>query len=898
MDSETPTASTTPEVTETTDAPQPGETAPAPESELTRVATESATNSQVTDGVTEDKQSNGIAPLSIPVPPADSAVISIKVGGDRLVDGTVGPLAGVKLGLYAAGTPTTGGGAAGAGSIPSQGTAGTRYSAAWTWTTCISDVDGDCSFVIPIRTGTASVTGVPEDTRFWVAEEASPAGWYSNPTLRVGTFGASPEGALKYRFRTDIQLRAGTTYRSTDAMPWNDPTNVGTGSGDPDRYFMRNRIDTNAEGWYPANVTRTTGVWNQSRNNPSFPAKCGIDVALIADTSGSLGATGIADLKSSMGSFVDAFQGTDSKMSLFSFSNVSPGSGASNHPALLPVTTAAQGNTFKAQYANWLSGGGTNWDRGFAEAANATAKYDLAVLFTDGNPTVLRDNPNAGSSAYNSFQDTDAGIFSANQLKAEGTRVVALGVGPALTANSEFNLRAVSGLTKGSDYFRAGTFAEATAALVALANANCAGSIEVQKMIVPANGTIADATPAPAGWMFDAASQTPAMTIGAPTSKTTVTGGNGKVDFGLNFASPATSGTAQILETQQSGYQIVPVGTGAAARNGTCQVLSTGASVLVTNSGTTAQPGFTVTGLKGERVSCKIYNTQILAPGKLDVAKSSDPVSGTTVTPGQTLTYTLTFKNTGGQPVTVDQEDVLTGVLDDAVLLGTPMAQTPLAAALNGAGDRIRVTGVLAADTTKTVTYQVKVKDPLPETADATLGNFVVKTGDTPPPTCEPNQPCTVHPVRVSLTWNKVDPSGNKLDGSEWKLVPLDAGGAPIDSSAIAVTDCVASSASQCTGADRNPAAGEFRLIELKPGSYWLVETKAPAGYQLLTQEIEVSIDSNIAFGDVENELMEIPSLPLTGGVGSDLFKGAALGAVVLVGAALIVQRRRSAVKP
>lgn len=881
---ETTAPAETTEPSETTQASGSAATSETPEDPE---STETAKGSEVSESPAAEELGENIAvPMSIPTPTSTSAVISVKVGGDRRADGTVGPLAGVKLGLYGAGTPTV----AGDNSpyLPIQGTRGSRHQAAWSWTTCVSDVDGDCNFVIPIRTGTISSTGVPQDTRFWVVEEASPAGWYSNPILRIGDGYADPETTYEYRFRTDTQLRAGTTYRSTTAMNQSI-----TAMGNPDRFFMRNRQSDEDEGGYTTNSIRTTGVWNQSRNNPELPAKCGINVALIADTSGSLEKTGIASMKKSMGQFVDAFRGTDTNMSLFSFSNFSPGLQASNHPTLLPVTTATQATAFKAQYAGWASDGGTNWDRGIAEAANAPSKFDVAILLTDGNPTLQGTVFQPGYGIFTALRHTDAGIFSANLLKAKGTRVVALGVGPGVTAHSEYNLRAVSGPTKNSDYFRASTFAEATDALVALANANCTGSIEVQKMIVPANGTIADATPAPAGWKFDAASQTSTMTVGAPTSKTTATGDNGMVDFGLNFTQPSTSGTVQILETQQTGYQILPVGTGTAARNGTCTILSTGASVPVTNSGTAAQPGFTVTGLKNERVSCKIYN-QVVVPGKLEVAKSSNPASGTTVTPGQALTYTLTFKNTGGQPVTVDQEDVLTGVLDDASLVaGSISAQTPLTAALNGAGNRIKVTGDLAPGTTKTVTYQVKVKDPLPAAADATLGNFVVKTGENPPTSCEPGQPCTVHPVRVTLSWNKVDLSGNKLKGSEWKLVPLNADGTPNQAGTIEVKDCVAASAAACTGADKNPASGAFLLTGLVPGKYQLLETKAPAGYQLLEDEIDLVVNTNLAFGDIENEQVEVPLLPLTGGMGSYLFTGGALICVVFVAAALLLQRRR-----
>ena len=828
-----------------------------------------------------------ITPFVVPNPPAGSAIISVKVGGDRLANGTVQGLAGVQLGLY---TGTASADPGGASVPPIQGALSTRHSAAWGWTTCTSDADGDCNFTIPIRAGAISATGVPQDTRFWVVQETSPLGWYSNPTMRVGGFGATPEGLWQYRFRTDIQLRANTIYRSTDAMPWGDP--AVTGAGNPDRYFMRNRPATNTEGSMAANVTRTTGVWSQSRNNPVFPADCGLDIALIADTSGSLGATGIADMKSSMSSFVDAFRGTATRMSLFSFSNISPGSGATNHPNLLPVTTATQGATFKAQYADWLSGGGTNWDRGFAEAANASAKYDLAILLTDGNPTVIRDNSTGGASAFNALQDIDAGIASANQLKSQGTRVVALGVGPAMTANSEYNLRAVSGPTSGSDYYRAASFAEATQALVALASANCDSSLGVQKMIVPTGGTIADATPAPAGWQFNASTTATGVTVKAPASQTTVAGGDGKVEFGLGFTASTPSGDVQVLETQQAGYEVVPVGAGAAARNAVCTNVETGATVAVTNAGTTAQPGFTVQALKDQRVECKIYN-RALAPGKLELAKSSDPASGTSLTPGQNVTYTLTFRNTGELPVTVNHDDVLDDVLDDATLQGAITAQTPLAAVLNGTGNRLRITGTLQPGTTRTVTYTMKVKDPLPTTTNAVMRNYVVPTGELPPTSCVPGQPCTEHPVKVTLSWNKVNLEGDLLSGSEWLLTPINSKGIVLTGEAITVIDCVAASAAACTGADRDPAAGKFLIPGLKPMTYRLTETKAPAGYQLITTPIDIVVQTNVSFGDIENEQIEVPEIPLTGGLGTLGFTLAAGGFGIATAAAVWWQRRR-----
>ncbi|RIJ69839.1 DUF11 domain-containing protein [Nakamurella silvestris] len=699
---------------------------------------------------------------TVPTPGANEAVISVLVGGDRLANGTVKGLPGVTLRLYGAGTAST----APSAVTATQGTPGAAYS--YSWATCVSDADGDCNFVIPIRTGAVSATGAPQDTRFWVQQTGTPSGWYANPTMRLGGFGPTPEFSWGYRFRTDVQLRAGTTYRSTTAAPIAIQTS-------PDTGFMRNREDSNAEGGQGENVGRTTGVWSQSRTNPTFASECGLKIALVTDTSGSLGLSGMSQVKSAMDTFVDAFRGTPTSMSLFSFSTVSPGNGASNHPVLLPVTTADQATTFKAQYASWASGGGTSWDRGLAAAANSGNAYDLVVLLTDGNPTTFGATPGAGSSAFNSFQDVDAGIFSANQLKAAGTRVVAIGVGTAVnSAASAFNLRAISGQTEDSDYFRAEDFASAAAILSDLAKANCQGSIQVQKMIVPAGGTIADATPAPAGWEFNSSTSAAGVDI-SPSSQATVAGADGKVTFGLSFTSPVSSGAVQILENQQTGYELLPVGTGAAARNASCVNPSTGTPVAVpvTNAGSAATPGFTVTGLSGAQIQCTIYNRvvpPVTVPG-FTLTKTSDPVSGSTVTGGDTITYTVTGTNTGEtvlNPVTIT--DDLSKVLNHATVTGTPTSSTGGAPTVSGT--TLTWTGSLPVGGTVVLTYTVTVDADVP--AGTIVHNHAAGTAQPPTTPENPVPPITPPPVETThlvpgftLTKTSAPVSGSTVQGGD-----------------------------------------------------------------------------------------------------------------------------------
>ncbi|WP_183091985.1 DUF7507 domain-containing protein [Mycetocola lacteus] len=121
-------------------------------------------------------------------------------------------------------------------------------------------------------------------------------------------------------------------------------------------------------------------------------------------------------------------------------------------------------------------------------------------------------------------------------------------------------------------------------------------------------------------------------------------------------------------------------------------------------------------------------------PG-FELGKSADPVSGTTVHPGDTITYTVTGKNTGGtilNPVVIN--DDLSGLSeyvtynDDAAasINGTDPAGTlthdPEAATLLW-------TGVLAEGETVTITYSVTVNA---DASGETLNNHVSGTA-TPP---------------------------------------------------------------------------------------------------------------------------------------------------------------------
>lgn len=141
------------------------------------------------------------------------------------------------------------------------------------------------------------------------------------------------------------------------------------------------------------------------------------------------------------------------------------------------------------------------------------------------------------------------------------------------------------------------------------------------------------------------------------------------------------------------------------------------------------------------------------------------------------------------------------------------------------------------------------------------------------------------------VTWSKDDGHGTLLGDSEWTLTG--PGGA-----STTIKDCTG--APCAAGGDQDPVKGKFKLTGLDWGDYVLVESKAPAGYVLDSTEHSFTITGAQlvkAFDtSFKNDQAESPTLPLTGGTGTDAFLIA--GGLILVagagtGAVLTLRRRK-----
>ena len=144
-----------------------------------------------------------------------------------------------------------------------------------------------------------------------------------------------------------------------------------------------------------------------------------------------------------------------------------------------------------------------------------------------------------------------------------------------------------------------------------------------------------------------------------------------------------------------------------------------------------AKPGVTVPSncVDGTERGCFTELTPAKVEGwQLD--KSSNPVSGSLVNPGQIITYTVTGVNTGNSPQASAFSDDLTNVLTNATLVAGSVtltyngnSQTPPALS----GNKLSWSGNVPAGGVVVMTYQVKVNDNV--AANVHLHNTVTGPG-------------------------------------------------------------------------------------------------------------------------------------------------------------------------
>lgn len=314
-----------------------------------------------------------------------------------------------------------------------------------------------------------------------------------------------------------------------------------------------------------------------------------------------------------------------------------------------------------------------------------------------------------------------------------------------------------------------------------------------------------------------------------------------------------------------------------------------------------------------------------------------------TVEIGQVVTYTITGTipdTTGYDSYVYKIKDTLTTgldfvkdadgtVVDDvnaypvSVKIGEGQA-TPQTAKLSGDNNRTMTLDlsqwIKENQTSKgsefTVTYYAKVNANAVVTeknsASLEYGNDPSNTTTTTP--SEVKTP--TYPLQIRK-FARGDEQ-NFLDGATFRLYPTE-GDAKADTNAIGVTgsngtytvDKNSKNFDMVSVESEIPSGMNLKLNGLAAGTYWLVETEAPDGYNGVTAPIKITITKSndtdvnnwtISKGDdvetdkiidIENSTGTI--LPGTGGMGTVLFTVVGVVLALLIGASFVISRRKRA---
>lgn len=179
--------------------------------------------------------------------------------------------------------------------------------------------------------------------------------------------------------------------------------------------------------------------------NPQPPLRCGLRIALVVDLSTSLryaDTNGFQKSKEAANGFIDALAGTPAELALYNFASTAPankaGTTSGKNPPYISMQSQSGVNEAKRVVSNWDYNEGnsaTNWQEGLKQVQGQN--YDVVYFITDGMPTYSStiSNKGIGGEFVQESALNDA-IDAANELKKAGTRVVPLMVDLTLGGRS------------------------------------------------------------------------------------------------------------------------------------------------------------------------------------------------------------------------------------------------------------------------------------------------------------------------------------------------------------------------------------------------------------------------------------------------------------------------------
>lgn len=267
--------------------------------------------------------------------------------------------------------------------------------------------------------------------------------------------------------------------------------------------------------------------------NPPWPSYCGLKLGIILDLSGSLSNSDVALSKDASVAAIQALVGTNSSVGLHTFSSQSPHNGIEKLPVSVASAASAQPMIDYITGFTRGSGGTTAWNAAFDRVTSLNLDYDAVLMVTDGYPNAL-----------------DPAIVAANTMKANGTRIVGVGVG------SGVNEATIKQISSPDAYYSAASFDVLADALKDAALESCKGSVNITKLVDAADGTDPAAA---AGWTFNGAGSVEGSATTADSGVATLTYTDAQTSVTITEAAKP-----RFAIKQQNGFNAVCTINGAA----------------------------------------------------------------------------------------------------------------------------------------------------------------------------------------------------------------------------------------------------------------------------------------------------------------------------------------------
>ncbi len=276
-----------------------------------------------------------------------------------------------------------------------------------------------------------------------------------------------------------VVFQAGVTAPSW-VVELSDPPDVADGSSDNTKGSRRVVVsvdgggDDNATGAAADRLAYTAGSFEKRivvANDTFTPSplfgqaksRCGGTFGVVVDTSSSIGAAAMGQVRDGLNAMVDALTGTPIKMQIIQFNTMSGAVATGNWSQYFDLSDPGQAAALKTGIGTLTPGGGTNWEDGlyrmfYTSSGTLQAQQPGTVLFfTDGVPTWSRFEasstaatapaprwapdtyPTREWSALNNVSKYyHVGYLRARQLVSSfsaGTRFLGVGVGPAIVSD-------------------------------------------------------------------------------------------------------------------------------------------------------------------------------------------------------------------------------------------------------------------------------------------------------------------------------------------------------------------------------------------------------------------------------------------------------------------------------